>query len=130
MRTVSKFGLVRDREYRSSREVAEGIVSCFEYCNETTLELIADVRISGKSGCIMITTKSHMVAHNQSNRYVMIISNLLSRACSLSIYSLGTSVKIGFRAAYVVNFAKVPGVCAIIKYWSIIFSISMHRRQL
>jgi hypothetical protein len=62
VQTVSKFGLVRDREYRSAREVAEGIVSCFEYCNEDALDLIADVRISGKSACIVITTKAHMVS--------------------------------------------------------------------
>ena len=61
VQTVSKFGLVRNREYRSSREVAEGIVSCFEFCDESTLDLIADVRISGKSACIVITTKAHMV---------------------------------------------------------------------
>lgn len=61
VQTISKFGLIRDREYKSAREVSEGIVSCFEYCNEATLDLIADVRISGKSACIVITTKAHMV---------------------------------------------------------------------
>lgn len=61
VQTVSKYGLIRDREYRSAREVSEGIVSCFEFCDEDTLNLIADVRISGKSACIVITTKAHMV---------------------------------------------------------------------
>jgi hypothetical protein len=62
VRTESKFGLVRDRQYATAREVAEGIVSCFEYCDESALDLIADVRISGKSACIVITTKAHMVS--------------------------------------------------------------------
>ena len=61
VRTVSEFGLVRDREYTSARDVAEGIVSCFDCCNEETYDKIADVRISGKSACIVITTKAHMV---------------------------------------------------------------------
>lgn len=61
VKTESKFGLIRAREYGSPREVAEGIVSCFEYCDERVLDLIADVRVSGKSASIVITTKEHMV---------------------------------------------------------------------
>eukprot|EP00603_Paraphysomonas_imperforata_P013980 CAMPEP_0114478296 /NCGR_PEP_ID=MMETSP0104-20121206/15903_1 /TAXON_ID=37642 ORGANISM="Paraphysomonas imperforata, Strain PA2" /NCGR_SAMPLE_ID=MMETSP0104 /ASSEMBLY_ACC=CAM_ASM_000202 /LENGTH=179 /DNA_ID=CAMNT_0001653465 /DNA_START=21 /DNA_END=556 /DNA_ORIENTATION=+ len=69
VQTVSKFGLVRQREYTNAREVAEGIVSCFDCCNEETLELIADVRISGKSACIVITTKAHMTWHINEDRF-------------------------------------------------------------
>lgn len=68
VQTVSPFGLVREREYHSAREVAEGIVSTFEFCNEETVDMIADVRISGRSSCITITTKAHMDWHLEHGR--------------------------------------------------------------
>lgn len=63
VRTVSQYGVVRDRHYTSARDVAEGIVSCFDCCDETALDLIADVRITGRSACIVFTTKAHMVSN-------------------------------------------------------------------